>query len=93
MIGTVSSPYQPNASIDRVREAMGGLPVNTVFRLRAFVLTLSLAPPLLLALAGCGSNERVTDGAAPDAAVKKSEAHYNAEIARFKAEAAAKKPK
>jgi hypothetical protein len=70
---------------------MGDHPVNTLFRLRAIVLTLPLAAGLLLALAGCEGGGRVTTGAAPDAAVKESEAHYNAEIARFKA--AAKSPK
>jgi hypothetical protein len=65
--------------------------MNFLFRLRVFVLALPLVAPLLLAVAGCGGGERVTDGAAPDAAVKESEARYNAEIARLKA--ASKRPK
>jgi hypothetical protein len=61
--------------------------VKPLIRLRAVVLCLPLIAPLLLALPGCGDSRSVTTGAAPDAAVKESEAHYNAEIARFKAEA------
>jgi hypothetical protein len=58
--------------------------------LRRFVLTLLLAAPLLLALAGCGSGKSI-ETTAPDQAVKASEDSYNAEIARQKA--AAKRPR
>jgi hypothetical protein len=61
--------------------------VNTLPRLRLLLHALPLAAPLLLALAGCGDNRDISDGATPDAAVKESEAHYNAEIARQKAAA------
>jgi hypothetical protein len=61
--------------------------MDTLLRLRVLVLTLSLAAPLLVAVAGCGGDAKISDGAAPDAAVKESEAHYNAEIARQKAAA------
>jgi hypothetical protein len=65
--------------------------VNTSFNLRAFVFALPLAAGLLPAVAGCGGEGGITDGAAPDAAVKESEARYNAEIARQKA--AAQRPR
>jgi anti-sigma factor RsiW len=66
--------------------------VNTPSRLRAFVLTLPLAAPLLLAVAGCGGGSTITD-ATPDAAVKESESHYEAEIAKSRAAAASKRAK
>jgi hypothetical protein len=59
--------------------------MNIFFRLRVPVLTLPLAAGLFAAVAGCGGDAKISDGAAPDAAVKESEAHYNAEIARQKA--------
>jgi hypothetical protein len=62
--------------------------VDTLFRLRALVLILPLAAPLLLAVAGCGGGSVETN--APNQAVKASEDSYNAEIARQKA--AAKRP-
>jgi hypothetical protein len=61
--------------------------MNALSRLRVLVLTLPLAAPLVVAVAGCGGGAKISDGAAPDAAVKESEAHYNAEIARQKAAA------
>jgi len=58
--------------------------VDTLFRLRVLVLTLFLAAPILLGLAGCGSNG-ITNDAAPNQAVKASEASYDEVIAKQKA--------
>ena len=64
--------------------------MNVRIRLRALVLTLPLIAPILPALPGCGGSEETASNA-PSDELKKSEASYEAEIAKDKAARAAGK--
>ena len=58
--------------------------MNTLIRYRTLVFTLIYTTPLLLSLSGCGGGESVSTNPASDE-LKKSEASYEAEIAKQKA--------
>ena len=58
--------------------------MNTLIRYRTVVFTLIFTAPLLLPLTGCGGGDSGTS-VPPSDELKKSEASYEAEIAKQKA--------
>ena len=58
--------------------------MNTMNRFRTLVLAMTFAAPILVFVQGCGESESTTT-TKPSEEVKKSEASYDAEIAKQKA--------